>query len=147
VIRLAPATAADLPALARWHAALRVASGLPADDLPRLEAAMGRRLAAGYAGALFDDGAARVGYALWRPEPEDDRVFLRHFFVAESHRRRGVGRAAFAALRALWPAEAGVALDVAPENARGIAFWRAMGFELGAHRLFRDPEPREDARC
>jgi ribosomal protein S18 acetylase RimI-like enzyme len=138
-----PAGAADLAALGPRALALRFASpGAKArgDTLASATARMGRLLEAGYSCAFVTEGAARVGYVLWRAEPEDARVLLRHFFLDEGARGRGLGRRTFRAWRDRFaPGGAAVTLDVIPDNATAGAFWRALGFDLMAHRMILRP--------
>ena len=137
------AGAADLAELGPRTLALRFASpGARArgDTLASATARIARLLAAGYACAFVTEGGARVGYALWRAEPEDWRVLLRHFFIDEGARGRGLGRRAFLAWRERFaPAGAAVTLDVIPDNDGAAAFWRAMGFDLMARRMILRP--------
>jgi len=71
----------------------------------------------------LEDGP--VAYAVWRDD--EDGIYLRQFFVSRDHRRSGVGRAGFTALRDRWTARP-VKLDVLIHNDRGLAFWRSLGF-------------------
>jgi predicted acetyltransferase len=80
-----------------------------------------------YTAVLFISGGEPCGYALFRQEP--DHIYLRQFFVCRDHRRRGVGRAAIAWLRANpWAGVSRIRLDVLVGNQVAIAFWRSLGF-------------------
>lgn len=80
-----------------------------------------------YRATIFIYTGEVAGYALYRPEA--DHVYIRQFFVARTHRRRGIGRAAIAWLRKHeWADAPRLRLDVLTGNPHGIAFWRAMGF-------------------
>ncbi|MFT5523211.1 MAG: putative acetyltransferase [Pirellulaceae bacterium] len=94
--------------------------------LDQLQQRMVTWLSEEYVGYLFGEDDETVGYALSRSE--DQHVYLRQFFVVESFRRQGIGRAAFEQLRAHWGTDRRVRLDVLSGNQHGIAFWRAVGF-------------------
>jgi GNAT superfamily N-acetyltransferase len=99
--------------------------------LPELERRMADWLqAGGYQAVIFERRGRPVGYALYRRETEpDDFYYLKQFFVCRDCRRQGVGREAIAWLIALaWRDSPMVYLDVLSNNARGIEFWRAIGF-------------------
>jgi ribosomal protein S18 acetylase RimI-like enzyme len=68
------------------------------------------------------------------------RGYLRHICVAESHRRRGIGRelvnAAMTALKAEGISK--TALVVVGQNEPGNAFWEHLGFELRTDLNYRD---------
>jgi ribosomal protein S18 acetylase RimI-like enzyme len=53
--------------------------------------------------------------------------YLRHFYVKEEYRRKGVGRRAFGLLLEALNVEE-VDAEVMCWNAGGIAFWKALGF-------------------
>ncbi len=114
-------------------------------DLPRAAVKGERR----YARRLFDrlddpdtrvfvadQGGEVVGYVLGAivdlvPEMFEQHTsgFLADIFVAETHRRAGLGRALVEALTD-WFREREIAhfeWNVAARNAEGIAFWRAVG--------------------
>ncbi|MDR2514594.1 MAG: hypothetical protein LBD02_05210 [Christensenellaceae bacterium] len=67
-----------------------------------------------------------IGYALLRLN--EAPPYLRQFFICRERRREGLRRAAFGALlREL--SLTSLQLEVLEGNARGLAFWQAMGFE------------------
>jgi GNAT superfamily N-acetyltransferase len=69
--------------------------------------------------AVYGDGA----YDKWK-------VYVRQFFVRPERRRQGIGRAAWAWLRANpWREAPRICLDVLIGNGSGIQFWRSLGFE------------------
>lgn len=93
----------------------------------QLEDRMRGWLASGYEAVLIEDGAAVVGYALFRREPE--HVYLRQFFVLPTCRRQGVGRAALRWLWAhAWQGADRLRLDVLVDNRRARDFWHSVGF-------------------
>jgi ribosomal protein S18 acetylase RimI-like enzyme len=78
-----------------------------------------------YTVALFELGDEIVAYAVWRDDA--DGIYVRHFFVARSFRRSGLGRSAFGKLEEQWQGRE-VRLDVLLHNQRALDFWRAVGF-------------------
>jgi ribosomal protein S18 acetylase RimI-like enzyme len=48
--------------------------------------------------------------------------------VTRDARRTGVGRAAFALLRQLWPPGARITVEVLSPNEAAQSFWRSVGF-------------------
>jgi predicted acetyltransferase len=80
-----------------------------------------------YTATLFEIGEHVVAYALWRDEP--DWLYLRQFFVARGHRRRGIGTRAVRMLNdEVWPTEKRVRVNVLIGNQPGLEFWRAVEF-------------------
>ena len=91
----------------------------------------------GYRAVLFEEDGRAAAYALFRTEP-DAGIYLRQFFVARVHRRRGVGSQAVATLfREVFPAGARVTLDVLAHHEAGANFWAAAGFQRYSVRLER----------
>ena len=123
-----PATLADAPVLAEMnHHLIRAEGHRNRMTVPELQERMEGWLRGEYRAAVFEQDGTPVGYALFRDEPEF--VYLRQFYVAPEHRRRGIGRAALKWLReSAWKDAPRVRLDVLVGNAAGIAFWRAVGF-------------------
>lgn len=94
--------------------------------LPELEQRMRTWLRGEYRAVLIEADGQCVGHSLFRHEP--DHVYLRQFYVAADHRRRGVGRAAMQWIREhAWQGRR-VRLDVLVGNDRARAFWEAVGF-------------------
>ena len=123
-----PATAADLPALARLHAA-----AFP--DEPWNAETLASTLAAPGAAALTAGGEALIGFVLLRVVLDEAEIFT--ICVDEAAQRRGVGAALLqAALSAA--AAAGAAslyLEAAADNVSALALYRAAGFaEVGRRR-------------
>jgi ribosomal protein S18 acetylase RimI-like enzyme len=138
MLTIRPATHGDVPTLARLNEQLIEDEGHPVP-------LRGRALAERMRGWLETDYSAALGlvetetesdrdtdpavYALWRPD-ENNAVYLRQFFVARQHRRRGLGTAAPRILREqYWPPATRIRLDVLVTNERGLAFWRSFGFQ------------------
>jgi ribosomal protein S18 acetylase RimI-like enzyme len=124
------ASPADVPVLAAMNEELIRDEGHH-NQMTRaeLERRMAGFLDGGYTAVLFEEpGAPAAGYALYRMEP--GYAYLRQFFVAHEHRRRGIGRAAFNWLRENpWRERPRIRLEVLVGNQRGIRFWRSVGFE------------------
>ncbi len=124
------ATPADIPALAVMNEQLIRDEGHHNKmTLPELERRMADFLKDGYAAVVFEEPAGTAaGYALYRLEP--GLAYLRQFFVAHEHRRRGIGRTAFTWLRENpWRDRPHIRLEVLVGNQRGIRFWRSIGFQ------------------
>lgn len=80
-----------------------------------------------YRATLFETDGEVVAYALFRETA--DEIHLRQFFVARHRRREGLGRRAMAdMLTDVWPRTKRLTVAVLTANARGVAFWRAMGY-------------------
>ena len=123
------ATPADAPLLAELnHQLIRDEGHRNPMTAPQLEQRMLGLLQDGYAAVLFtgEHSSDPVAYALFRYT--SDGVYLRQFFVRRGWRRAGIGRAAFAILRTLWPVGARVTVDVLIANAAAQSFWRSLGF-------------------
>ncbi len=103
-------------------------------DRAGLEARMRAWLRGEYRAVVFEAESGPVGYALYRPD--EAGVYLRHFVIERSARRKGLGREAVAILRGrVLPKGVRVALEVLVPNRAGLAFWRAVGFREHA-RVF-----------
>lgn len=84
-------------------------------------------LAGDYRAHVFEVDGTPYGYAIHRELA--DITHLRHFFVASSHRRRGLGRRAFEVLRReVFPRDRRLLVEALVSNAAGIAFWEDVGF-------------------
>lgn len=95
--------------------------------LGELEDRMRTWIKADYQAAVFENGGDVLGYALFKPEKE--WIYLRHFFVVPSKRRRGIGRQAIEWLQQnVWHGSPRVRLDVLVGNFAAITFWRSLGF-------------------
>jgi GNAT superfamily N-acetyltransferase len=83
---------------------------------------------------FLDHEGSRVGYALFQRQRDalfftKRQVFLRHFFITRSRRRKGVGTRAFKALKEeLWKGTNRVDLHVLIRNRRAVDFWHSLGF-------------------
>jgi predicted acetyltransferase len=68
-----------------------------------------------------------VAYGLFKHE--EDRIYLRQFFVRREQRRTGIGRAAFALLKKqIWPSDLRLVVEVLCHNQAGVAFWHSVGY-------------------
>ena len=127
-VALRQPTADDLSLLGEWNAALIRDEG---HDNPmtvvELTLRMREWLAGEYRARIFVCEGSDAGYALYRELPEF--VHLRQFYVAPERRRRGIGAAAFGALREReFPGGRRVLVEAMTWNAAALAFWRACGF-------------------
>jgi ribosomal protein S18 acetylase RimI-like enzyme len=123
------ASAKDVPRLAAMNRRLiqDEGHGNPM-TLSQLEARLSGWLSGGsYSAILFHQDGECVAYALLRDTP--DYVYLRHFYVERTYRRRGIGREAVGLLvRQIIPADRQIRLEVLTHNERALRFWRAVGF-------------------
>lgn len=129
-IRIRPATAADLPALAALHAAAFPHEPWNAEALAGVLATPGT---AALTAAAGDDDL--IGFVLSRVVLDEAEILT--ICVSEAMQRRGVGAALLrAALNAA--AAAGAAalyLEAAADNVSALALYRAAGFaEAGRRR-------------
>jgi predicted acetyltransferase len=122
------ANSADIPMLAKMNQQLIKDEGhRNSMRLNELESRMRSMLEGNYTATLFEIGEHVVAYALWRDEP--DWLYLRQFFVARGHRRRGIGTRAVRMLNdEVWPTEKRVRVNVLIGNQPGLEFWRAVEF-------------------
>ena len=122
----------DLDWLAAMNLALIKDAGGRSGLTPEGFAARFRRRAAdGYRIFLFERDGQRIGFASHQARVTDDGLPYTHlaqFHIAREHRRRGLGRQAYALLQASWPAQGRVTLDVLCTNAVGRRFWEGLGF-------------------
>ena len=106
-------------------------------SLPKLKDRITDWLRLGDHEAVFflDSKGSRIGYAIFQREEDAlffarRRVFLRHFFISRSHRRKGIGTQAFRALKEeLWKGADRIDLHVLIENQRAVDFWHSLGFK------------------
>ncbi|MBT3342638.1 MAG: GNAT family N-acetyltransferase [Gemmatimonadetes bacterium] len=82
---------------------------------------------------LFLLGDNVVGYAAHQTQadhynPDQEVVFVRHFYIDRDHRRKGIGTTAFAALRDHLATDLPISLEVVASNPDGLRFWESLGF-------------------
>ncbi len=122
------ASQSDVAVLARLNYQLIADEG--SDNpmtVPQLAERMAEWLDGRYRAVLFEIASEAVAYVLYRDDGET--IFVRHFFVTRTHRRSGIGREAMTVLiNDVFPPEKRVVVDVLTRNARGLAFWHALGF-------------------
>lgn len=105
-----------------------------ANDLTRAQLAdrMRHWLQGGYRSVIFEEAGEIVAYALYcvGERSDTDRfIFLRHFFVHRTRRRKGIGREAVRLLfDEVFPPNARVLLDVLFHNQGAREFWKKLGF-------------------
>ena len=138
VIALAKASLGDAAVLAEMNRQMIVDEGYKEKlNLSRLRKRMRDWLRLGEYEAVFflDNENSRIGYALFQKQEDalffaKRQVFLRHFFIARSHRRRGVGTQAFKVLKEeLWKGADRVDLRVLIQNRSAVNFWHHLGFK------------------
>lgn len=129
-----PIAPEDAPELARMAAALSAHEGVPA---PPFDAAAVLRWGFGpdrrFDGVLAVLGGRPAGYALFHDGFHVGRgapgLVLMDLYTEPSTRRRGIGRALMAAVAEAARRRAGtwVVWQAHPDNAEGLAFYRAIG--------------------
>ena len=81
-----------------------------------------------YRAVIFAQEDTPVAYALYREDP--DEISLRQFFVVRALRRHGIGRTAMQSMLSdIWPSTKRRTVSVLVQNASGVAFWRAVGYQ------------------
>jgi GNAT superfamily N-acetyltransferase len=136
-VAIAPAGAGDLDAIVALYGQLSAAHGHPVDaaaDREKLAAAM----AAGQRAVLFRHEGAILGMAAWMDF--GDHVFIRNFVLDAAHRRRGLGAALFARLRAEALPE-GRPLRLEASAAHSRAFRTRLGFAARSTGMRDDLDP------
>ncbi len=138
------ATGADLDLLALWnHELIQDEGHRNPMTLPELADRMRAWVAGHYRAVLFICENAPVAYAVFRCDGSE--VYLRHFFVAREHRRRGFGRQAVGLLsKQVWPPRMRVTVEVLVHNQAAHAFWKAVGFSDYAITLEKMPADRPE---
>lgn len=144
-VDLREARADDLPLLAELNRQLIQDQQSPNPmSVAELEERMRGWLLSGYRAIIFELDSKPVAYALFRRA--EGSIHLRQFFVLRDLRRQGVGRRAFEALRRRYvPPDVPLTLEVLVDNRRGIAFWRALGFQDRARSLWLPPSSGRQA--
>jgi len=127
-MNVAIATNDDVETLAKLnHVLIQDEGHRNSMSVPELIERMRKWLQTSYTAALFTSHDHTVGYALWCKESE--YIYIRHFFIASEFRGKGTGKQAFDLLNANYWANHRLRLDVLINNQRGIAFWKAVGFD------------------
>jgi GNAT superfamily N-acetyltransferase len=126
---------ADLDALAAMNRALIEDQGSRnVMDVQRLRSRFVRWVAEGRLVDVFEYDGALVGFASHSEEetdadPSGPQVHLHQFYIARTHRRKGLGREAFGLLAATrWRPGARIVLQVLEANPVGRRFWTDLGF-------------------
>ncbi len=84
-------------------------------------------LAEDYQALMIQDDVSTVGYVLFRQET--DFLYIRHFFIVQAFRRKGLGKLAIQKLKEdVWSSNRRLRLEVLVSNSRGTAFWQSVGF-------------------
>jgi GNAT superfamily N-acetyltransferase len=83
---------------------------------------------------ILEDGQI-IGYAVYQQRgdyynPEQPVIYVRQYYIERTHRRRGLGRAAFQELidRRFPTGYDAIELDVVATNPGGQQFWTKLGF-------------------
>jgi len=124
------ATVADSRLLAELnHQLIRDEGHRNPMNVDQLEHRMRGWLSSGaYRAVVFAQVGTPVAYALYREDP--DEIYLRQFFVVRALRRHGIGRTAMQSLLSdIWPSTKRRTVSVLVQNASGVAFWRAVGYQ------------------
>jgi GNAT superfamily N-acetyltransferase len=132
-IQLRAATTADCDLLASMNHELMVDEG-SSDGIPQsqLVERMRRWLREGWRAVLIMVNKVAIGYMLFQERRDEQQVeiYIRHYFVKQMFRGKGVGQAAFALIQTeYFPAGATLALDVLATNPGARRFWERLGFE------------------
>ncbi|MFT4688390.1 MAG: GNAT family N-acetyltransferase [Verrucomicrobiia bacterium] len=129
----------DLDLLAQWNAELIEDEGHrnPMTHA-QLHTRMADWIADEYTATVFTSPTRDIAYALQREDEE--KVYLRHFFVDREHRRQGHGREAMRILtKDIWPQDKRLVVEVLADNAAAYTFWSAMGYHPHSISLERIP--------
>lgn len=101
-----------------WHSVAALQAQIRRTDSDFLVADDGKRLGG-------------MGYAAMMPG-QPDTVMLHQLYVLPAFQGQGLGRDMFAELETCFPKAQRMRLEVAPDNARAIAFYAGLGFvEVG----------------
>ena len=73
--------------------------------------------------------------------PKHGIPWIGFLLVGATNRRTGVGRAAAAAVEALWSSHGELQLAVLKTNPEGLRFWQAIGYQICDERPTRDGAP------
>ncbi len=129
-----PINSTDLDLVAGWNQHLQIDEGAPPMEVAAITARLRRWLANEYQGLLFELDSTPVGYALFRPTDPDlkraDGIYLRQFFIAREHRRRGLGSQAFVLFVDHAVSGRRVVLEALASNPGGQAFWQSLGLRV-----------------
>ncbi len=84
---------------------------------------------------VFLSDGQMIGYSVYQERkdyyyPEEAVIYIRQYYIERSHRRLGLGKAAFQILiDTRFPKDIqSIALDVVATNSEGQNFWRKIGF-------------------
>jgi ribosomal protein S18 acetylase RimI-like enzyme len=139
-----PLTEADREVVERLYGDMYEALGVPPPPPGWIDAVCGEALAGGRHLWLARVGGETVGFVDFKVMPYfpgSPRRFAHIFdlYVAPAHQRQGHGAALArrAVAAAVEEGADGVELNVLPHNARGLAFWRSLGFEIHLYALRR----------
>lgn len=86
----------------------------------------------GYQATFIQVNDENIGYVLYverKNEKAEPYIFLRHFFIQDAYRRKGIGKDVITQLKAEQFKDKKVLLEVLVRNERGRNFWESCGFE------------------
>ncbi len=123
------ATEEDLPQLATWNHELIADEGHrnPMNE-EELRQRMASWLASRYHALVYSLDEEDVGYLLYRED--DDKTYLRQFFVTRHNRRKGLGRKmASHFIDEVRATDKRLTVETLSCNQAALAFWRSTGFK------------------
>lgn len=130
-MRCRPIQRVDLELVSSWNRQLQIDEGATVMEPEAVLDRLRGWLQSDYEGVVFELGDAAVGYALFRSTDPDlkapDGLYLRQFFVASQHRRRGIGTAAFREFTTQVVRGRRLVLEVLESNPGGERFWQSLG--------------------
>ena len=123
------ASETDLDLLARWNQQLIEDEGhRNIMSVEELRERMEKWIANEYTAVIFEIDSVPVAYGLYLEN--DDKIYLRQFFVESDKRRDGIGRQAIRILRdQIWDVRKRLTLEVLVGNENAIAFWHSVGYK------------------
>jgi GNAT superfamily N-acetyltransferase len=136
------ANLSDVAWLADWnHQLIRDERHRNLMTVTELEMRMRGWLSGEYQAMVFEVEDRVAAYALYRQGRNS--VHLRHFFVHQQHRGKGIGEAAIGILlNEVWPKNLRVIVEALVHNLTAQEFWKAAGFKEYSIRLEIMPENR-----
>lgn len=130
-MRCRPIQPSDLKLVSGWNRQLQIDEGATVMELEAILDRLHRWLECDYEAVVFELDDAPVGYALFRPTDPDlkapNGLYLRQFFIATRHRRRGIGTAAFREFTTQVVRGRRLVLEVLESNPGGQNFWKSLG--------------------
>lgn len=110
----------------------------------QLERRMEAWLSSNRQAVIIKRGSEIIGYMLYHHNtdeyfPYKNSIYVRHFFILPSYRRRGIGQGVFNQIASeYFPKGHALMLDVLETNPEGKAFWQKLGFDVYTITMRRD---------